>query len=113
MNKYFSKSEFECKCGCGFDEVNPKLLKVLTEIRTHFDQPVVITSGNRCEKHNKYVGGVKNSKHIKGIAADIKVKGIDPEDVLAYLDSKYSDTLGVGVYSSWTHVDVRKFKARW
>jgi len=34
----------------------------------------VITSGYRCEKHNRQVRGVKDSAHIKGLAVDIAVQ---------------------------------------
>lgn len=47
---------------------------VLDPLRRIHQQPVVITSGYRCEKLNKAVGGVSNSWHQKGNAADIHIK---------------------------------------
>ena len=49
LNKYFHRSEFACKCGCGFDTVDTELLKVLTRLRVRFNKPVKITSACRCE----------------------------------------------------------------
>lgn len=81
--KYFKPYEFTCKCGCGLNNINLKLVKILDEIRDYFGQPIMINSGCRCTKHNKEVGGVVNSRHISGKAADIYVKGVDKSKVLA------------------------------
>ena len=70
-------------------------------------------SGVRCEKHNKAVGGAPKSQHVLKNAADIKVRGVKPEVVQAYLIKKYPDSLGIGLYNSFVHVDVRPWKARW
>ena len=64
--KYFKKHEFACKCGCGFNNIDLKLVKILDEIRTYFNRPIQISSGCRCTKHNKNVGGVANSRHVIG-----------------------------------------------
>lgn len=47
---------------------------VLDPLRRIHQQPIIITSGYRCEKLNKAVGGVANSWHTKGNAADIHIK---------------------------------------
>lgn len=47
---------------------------VLQPVRDQFGQPVIITSGYRCPILNIYVGGVKNSAHLQGRAADIRIK---------------------------------------
>ena len=71
MTKYFKKSEFACKCGCGYDDVHEELLELLDAAREHAGIPFVINSGCRCKKHNAAVGGKPNSAHIRGYAADI------------------------------------------
>lgn len=117
LSKHFKKKEFECKCGCGLGlkdgDVNPKLVEVLEDVRTHFGKPVVINSGLRCEAHNKKVGGTKASQHLLGTAADIRIAGVSPNDVHAYLNGKYTGKYGVGKYRTFTHIDVRANKARW
>jgi uncharacterized protein YcbK (DUF882 family) len=90
-----------------------ELMAVLELVRMHFNAPVTVTSSYRCEKHNAAVGGAKSSKHLLGIAADIKVKGFEPEMVYQYLDSVFPEHYGIGVYDTFTHVDVRALKARW
>ena len=47
-------------------------VEVLQPIRDAWDKPIVVTSGYRCPKLNACVGGVKNSQHVLGQAADIK-----------------------------------------
>ena len=113
MNKYFKREEFACSCGCGFATVDVELLEVLTDLREFYKAPITINSACRCESHNEAIGGSKGSKHKLGIAADIKVKGIDPEVVYKRLVNKYSGKYGFGSYSTFTHVDVRPDKARW
>lgn len=49
--------------------------KVLEPLREHLGQPVVITSGFRSKRLNEAVGGVKNSQHLRGEAADLMVEG--------------------------------------
>ena len=48
---------------------------VLEPLRVAMSEPVRISSGYRCEKLNKAVGGVYNSQHLKGQAADICIDG--------------------------------------
>lgn len=51
--------------------------QVLEPLREHAQQPVRISSGYRCRMLNKAVGGVRNSLHIKGKAADIAMPVCD------------------------------------
>lgn len=112
ISTYFSRSEFACECGCGFAAVDIELLGVLEDLREFFKSPVTINSGCRCEEHNHLVGGSSNSQHVKGMAADIRVKNALPGDVADYLEDRYSG-YGIGRYDSWVHVDVRPSRARW
>ncbi len=82
--QYFKEAEFTCKCGCGANNIDLKLVEILDNIREHFGQACIVTSGTRCMKHNKNVGGVSNSRHLSGKAADIKINGVSGEDLLKY-----------------------------
>lgn len=64
--KYFKPSEWACKCGCGLDRIDMKLIRTLDLIRERFGRPIIITSGCRCEKHNATVGGRPGSAHLLG-----------------------------------------------
>ena len=78
--KWFKEKEFACKC-CGQlpplarENVKALVAVILDPVREKLGMPVVVNSGYRCPKHNKEVGGVKNSQHLKGEAADIGPAG--------------------------------------
>lgn len=54
---------------------------VLDPLRRILQAPIVITSGYRCAALNRAVGGVANSWHTKGNAADLRIK--DEEEAKA------------------------------
>ena len=113
LSENFKESELACK-GTGqlpAQGMDPKLIELLEHIRAHFGKPIVINSGYRSPAHNAKVGGAKNSYHVKGMAADIVVRGVPARVVHAYLNETHYG--GVGKYSRFTHVDVRDGKARW
>ena len=115
---YFVREEFRCQCGgeyCnGFPaEPSIKLAGILDQIREHFEEPVIVTSGVRCEQHNAEVGGVSNSQHLYGTAADIVVMNVDPSEVADYAETLLPDSGGIGRYDDFTHIDVRPDRARW
>lgn len=113
LSENFKASEFACKGSGDLPEgfPDPKLLELLEDIRKYFNAPVRINSGYRSPEHNASIGGAKGSYHVKGMAADIVVKGVTPADLYEYLQSWHQG--GLGSYSSFTHVDVRMGKARW
>jgi len=114
VSEHFSRSEFRCKCQtCDFEAVDIELLKVLEDVRKFFNSAITINSACRCTSHNHFVGGSTNSKHLKGIAADIVVKGISPRGVYDYLSNQYKDRYGIGKYADFTHIDIRSDKQRW
>lgn len=108
----FNRSEFACKCGCGGDTVDAELINALQDLRSHFNSPLIVTSGFRCEEHNRTIGGAKNSKHLKGRAADFIVSGVTCDDVYCYLLWKYPDRFGIKNYGGWIHLDTRS-NERW
>lgn len=55
-------------------------IEVLQPIRDKYGLPLIVTSGFRCEKLNKAVGGAKTSQHCKGEAADIHTVSDTIED---------------------------------
>jgi hypothetical protein len=114
LSPHFTQWEFQCKhcgqmCPAGIAKA---LVDVLEDVRSAFgDQPVHINSGYRCPTHNAEVGGVEDSQHLEGTAADFTVEGTSPEAVYGYLDPWH--TGGLGSYETFVHVDVRDSYARW
>ena len=74
--KHFREREFVCKC-CGQlppavrENIVALVDNVLDPAREQFGGPVVVNSGYRCPKHNLAMGGVVNSQHMMGEAADL------------------------------------------
>ena len=66
---------------------NLKILctQVLEPARQKFGHPLTITSGFRCLKLNRLVGGQPNSYHLKGMAADIRISDFQSAKRLAEL----------------------------
>jgi uncharacterized protein YcbK (DUF882 family) len=110
-SEHFSRAEFACRCGCGFDTVDYELLRVLEYIREHFGKAVTVNSGCRCPEHNLAVGGGANSQHLLGRAADIVVDGIAHE--LVHELAEQIEVGGLGAYDTFTHIDTRVGYARW
>lgn len=73
---YFKPSEFACKCGsptcrAKSSTVKAELLDRLNTLRARVGRPLIVTSGLRCPEYNAQVGGVGDSEHTTGEAADI------------------------------------------
>jgi uncharacterized protein YcbK (DUF882 family) len=121
LTNNFSLSEFQCKCGCEMpDDVLENIKELacnLQYIREYLNEPLKITNAYRCKKHNKAVGGVKNSQHILGKAADIQCKNITPNTMADLIDDliskNYIQEGGIGKYNTFTHYDIRGIKSRW
>ena len=121
LTKNFSKSEFDCKCGCEMpQEVLHNVQKVANQLqvlRNATEKPIKINSAYRCAKHNEKIGGSKNSQHLLGKAADIVIAEFIADET-ATLVEKFIEVGqilqgGVGRYNTFTHYDIRKTKARW
>ena len=118
LSTNFKSTEFDCHgSGCCIQtKVDDKLVQYLQQIRNHFGKPVNISSGYRCETHNKKIGGATNSRHAKGQAADIYISGVTPAEIAKYAES--IGILGIGLYETdadghFVHVDTRETKSFW
>ena len=121
LTKNFSLQEFNSKCGRDIpNEILPNIIELaknLQVLRDEVNKPISITSGYRSPEHNAKVKGAKNSQHIKGTAADIKVKGMTPKKVALVIEELIEQGKikegGIGIYRTWVHYDIRGKKARW
>lgn len=75
--QFFSQKEFSCKCGCGFCSPATPLVLALDYLRRLWGSPVIINSGCRCASHNASVGGASQSRHLVGLAADIRPRDME------------------------------------
>lgn len=109
----FRVREFACKDGSDPIFIDSELVSVLQKIRNHFGKAVTITSAYRTPAHNSKVDGTTYSQHLYGKAADIKISGVTPKKVAACAEALLPDKGGIGIYDTFTHIDVRATKSRW
>ena len=112
LSTNFKVMEFACKDGSDVVFVAPELVKLLQKIRSHFRAAVTINSGYRTPGYNKKVKGATYSQHQYGTAADITVKGVDPKRVAAYAETLMGSKGGIGIYPTFTQLEVREVKSR-
>lgn len=89
--EYFDRSEFKCKCGgkyCNGYPADPdeRMVKIADQLRKNLGVPITVISGLRCKTWNAIQGGVSNSQHMYGEAADICANGVSQARVEAELD---------------------------
>lgn len=81
---------------------------ILDPLRRIHQKQIIITSGFRCAKLNKAVGGVTNSWHTKGNAADIHIQDENEAkeifDILKTLPSVDTVLFEHSRQSQWIHV---------
>ena len=70
--RWFKRVEFDSPDAPGSgDRMDPQLVGILDQIRTELGKPLIVTSGYRTLAHNAEVGGVSESEHCEGLAADV------------------------------------------
>ena len=138
-SKYWSVAEWDClhresnpyawtENGrlCTEDERTANLFKILDMLRDWNSNWVVNStnagykSGYRTIQVNAEVGGADGSLHTKGCAADIHIANTDAsaEDLMATVlvaaeSWGLQDSLGIGCYGDWIHIDTRGYTSRW
>ena len=112
LSTNFRVREFACKDGSDPIFIDTELVDILQKIRNHFGKPVTINSAYRTPTWNKEAGGTTYSQHLYGKAADIKISGVTPKKVADYAETLL-DNGGIGIYNTFTHIDVRSVKSRW
>lgn len=116
LSEHFSKSEFWCHgeeqgtCTCHHScNINPRLIELLEQLRANIGGlPLYINSGYRCPIHNSAVGGVANSQHKLGNAADVaRPEHLTFEQFHWYVDQLPFDGIGLYYAGDFIHLDVR------
>ncbi len=123
IGAYFDDYEFACHCDRhGVDAeghpildhvIDKRLVDVLDRIRERLGVPIIVNSGYRCPEHNAEVGGVSDSQHVLGTAADITYDGVDVDYLAEIAEECGADGIGKYYYQDFVHIDVRGYAARW
>lgn len=134
ISKNYDRSEWACKCGCGLDRIDLRLMPI-AEIIRHYEggKPMSINSGCRCLLHNERIQRLANknykpfssrSKHMpidkdgtideeNGICTAGDFRSENPKRLYDFLCDLFPNLYGIGVYSWGVHIDTRQSKARW
>jgi hypothetical protein len=105
LSKFAALNEVCCRCGCGLVPQKPMLDK-FDEIRSAYGKSIIITSGSRCEKHNKKIGGSKNSNHVKGLALDLMRTDSLEDFILKNLETLDIYIEDLAYTKNWIHVQI-------
>lgn len=116
LSVHFTTSEFSCQCHhpeCIDQKVAIELIEKLEQVRVLLDEPMTITSGYRCEKHQKELGlqgketAKKLSQHELGRAADIMAHDFNMLKIHCEKEFK-----AIGYSKRFLHVDLRSDRTR-
>lgn len=120
-SEHFAWSEFECDCqkpqynfgwcdgfpGTDYPDhsMSPELIQKIEQLRVNVGVPITVNSGVRCEQCNGYWGGVPDSLHKLGEAADLYCPSLSVDELA---DAALNVGLGVIRYysSQFVHVQV-------
>ena len=101
---HFSVEEFVCR-HCGEVLIDSRVVELVEELRRHLGKPLIITSAYRCPVHNRRIGGVKNSAHVRGYALDVKcTNSEDRERILEFL--MVHVVRRIGIHPKFIHFDI-------
>lgn len=110
VGQHFKVKEFACKDGSQIVFIDDYLVSILDILRNKIGKPVIINSGYRTPGWNAKCEGAKYSYHMRGMAADIRVKEMSAKQLANELNAIIPDECGIIVYSNWVHFDVRTGK---
>lgn len=117
--KFFNLEDFKCPCGRVECDAPPMKIAFLTKLdrlgELWFERHkrlFKVNSGARCPFHNASVGGVKDSQHPYGNAADLHVDSRDEADEIRTLAAQVGMG-GIGTGSHLIHVDDGPKGRRW
>jgi zinc D-Ala-D-Ala carboxypeptidase len=106
----FTPRELACKCGgrhCRGEYFhNPDFLDGLQRLRADVGRPITLTSGRRCDGHNRAVGGATRSQHLLAIACDVSLMNHDPAELARA--AVRAGFRGIGFGRSFLHLDWRE-----
>ena len=113
-NFAFDYDRYQCRCQTCDPVEPPDMLVVLAElIFEEFQKAPYISSGYRCAAYNAQIGGSKHSYHTRNKAIDFVVPQVPALYVYTFLNDRFPDQFGLGLYNSHVHLDIRTDRARW
>jgi len=88
-----------------------RVAELLEQVRALLGKPILVNSAFRSKPVNDAVGSRDTSQHRLGCAADIRVPGLTPKQVVqACIDAKLPFDQIIEEFDSWTHISVSNTK---
>jgi len=91
-------------------KIIPNLIRVaelLEEVRALFNKPIIVNSGYRSVAVNALLGSKPTSQHCIGCAADIRISGLTPDQIVNKIvksDIQYDQV--IREFDSWVHISI-------
>lgn len=103
LSEHFTLGEFASRDGADMVLVHPATILILEAVRRRYGRAFSPNSAFRTPRHNIRVGGSPRSKHLLGMAVDIAVPGVTPEEVARFAEE--IGVGGIGIYPTFVHLD--------
>ena len=93
-------------------KIIPNLIRVaelLEDVRALFNKPIIVNSGYRSVAVNSLLGSKPTSQHCIGCAADIRISGLTPDQIVNKIvksDIQYDQV--IREFDSWVHISIPK-----
>lgn len=91
-------------------DIIPNLIRVaelLENVRALFNKPIIVNSGYRSVQVNSLLGSKPTSQHCIGCAADIRISGLTPDQIVSKIvksDIQYDQV--IREFDSWVHIAI-------
>jgi len=108
----FSPEEMACR-GTGNLMIVPHAMDKLQALRDLLGKPMTVNSAYRSPSHNRNVGGSKGSKHMQGLAFDVRMENHNPAEYITAAKRVGFDAIGTYPRQNFIHVDDRGSDASW
>ena len=72
------------------DNIKALAINILQPVRSHYDRPLIISSGFRCAQLCVEIGSSVNSQHVaddNAAAADFEIPGVDNRELAPWIKS--------------------------
>lgn len=84
-----------------------RLARMLEDVRKVLGRPIMVNSAYRSQEVNKAIGSKPTSQHCIGCAADIKVPGLTPDNIVKeILKTNIEFDQLIREFDSWVHISI-------
>lgn len=111
LSTNLNQSEFDCRCNnahCHQTLIHEDVIQNFQAMRDEYGYAIHVTSGMRCQEHNKKVGGKHNSRHQSGFAIDVTAERLHE---LYDIGKKYFDRAILYEKANFVHFHVERYSS--